>query len=59
MKIYPAWLALALACFSVTSRAADLAPKTMYVRCGKLMTSAADPLKGTYNNCRELDCAAT
>jgi imidazolonepropionase-like amidohydrolase len=46
MKIYPACLVLAVALLPVTCRAADLAPKTLYVRCGKLMTSAADPLKG-------------
>ena len=46
MKIYSACLVLALACSSIASRAADLAPKTLYVRCGKLMTSASDPLRG-------------
>jgi imidazolonepropionase-like amidohydrolase len=46
MKIYSACLVLALACSSIASRAADLAPKTLYVRCGKLMTSTSEPLRG-------------
>jgi imidazolonepropionase-like amidohydrolase len=46
MKIFSTCLVLALASLSLTARAADAAPKTLYVRCGKLMTSASDPLKG-------------
>jgi len=47
MKIPSAcFLALAITCFPVSSRAAEPAAKTLYVRCGKLMTTATDPLKG-------------
>jgi len=39
-------LALAITCFPFSSHAADPVAKTLYVRCGKLMTTATDPLKG-------------
>lgn len=37
---------VAAACLSLTAFAADSAPKVLYVRCGHLLVSAAEPMKG-------------
>jgi imidazolonepropionase-like amidohydrolase len=46
MKPVAALFALAITTLAISSRAAEPAPKTLYVRCGKLMATASDPLKG-------------
>jgi len=41
-----ALLVVSATLFATAARAADAAPKVLYIRCGKLMTSADAPLKG-------------